>query len=60
MAILTAFTAIILVARRPGMGDVLVALTDERGIHTGDVPVLALWIIGLVCGVLLLRDTRPR
>ena len=60
MAILTVFTAIILVARRPGMGRILFELTDSHGIHAGDVPVVGLWIVGLVCGVLLLRDSHAR
>jgi hypothetical protein len=38
------------------MGPILVTLTDTRGIHLGDLPVLGLWIVGLVCGVILWRD----
>lgn len=58
LAILTAFTAIILVARRPGMGRVLLELTDTQGVHAGDIPVVGLWLVGMVSGMLLLRDTR--
>ena len=58
MAILTVFTGLLLLARRPGMGEILVTLADERGIHTGDLPIVALWLIGLVCGALLLRDSN--
>ena len=58
MAILTVFTAILLVDRRPGVGPIIVTLSEGHGIHAGDLPVVALWIIGLVCGVMLLRDDR--
>jgi len=60
LVILTGFAAIMMVARRTGMGPSLVELTSEHGIHAGDLPVLALWLVGLVCGALLLRDSRSR
>ena len=58
MAILTVFTGLLLLARRPGMGRILVTLSEGHGIHAGDLPVVALWIIGLVSGGLLLRDSK--
>jgi hypothetical protein len=60
MAITTGFTAMLLVDQRPGMGPILVSLSDTHGIHTGDLPVVALWLVGLVSGALLLRDSGPR
>jgi hypothetical protein len=60
MAILTAFTAVLLLAKRPGMGRILFTVSEEHGIHAGDVPIVALWVVGLVCGALLLRDSRAR
>ena len=60
MAILTAFTGILLVARRPGMGRILVTIDEGHGIHAGDIPVVLLWVVGIVCGVLLLRDRTAR
>jgi len=55
MAILTGFTFMLLVNRRPGIGPVLVTLSPTHGIHAGDLPVAALWGLAMVCGVLLLR-----
>ena len=55
MAILTGFTFMLLVNRRPGIGSVLVTLSPTHGIHAGDLPVAALWGLAMVCGVLLLR-----
>ena len=60
MAILTAFTGILLLAKRPGLGRILFTVSEERGVHTGDIPLVALWLVGLVCGALLLRDSRAR
>ena len=60
MAILTAFLGILLLARRPGMGRILFTVSDQHGVHAGDLPLVALWLIGLVCGALLLRDSRAR
>jgi hypothetical protein len=56
MAILSGFTFVLLVNRRPGVGRILFELTEEHGVHAGDVPVVGLWVLGMVCCVLLLRD----
>jgi hypothetical protein len=60
MAILTGFTGTLLVDRRPGLGPILVTLTADHGIHAGDLPVVGLWLVGLACGALLIRDSRSR
>lgn len=60
MAIMSGFTAILLVDRRPGMGPILVSLSDSHGIHTGDLPIAVLWAVGMVCGALLWRDSGRR
>jgi hypothetical protein len=60
MAILTAFTFVLLVNRRPGVGRILVTLSPDHGIHVGDIPVAAAWVLGMVCLVVLWRDDgRP-
>jgi hypothetical protein len=51
---------VLLLAKRPGMGRILFTVSEEHGIHAGDVPIVALWVVGLVCGALLLRDSRAR
>lgn len=56
MAIITGFTFVLLVNRRPGVGPILVTLSNDHGIHLGDIPVAALWVLAMACGVLLLRD----
>jgi hypothetical protein len=42
------------------MGPILMSLSDSHGIHAGDLPIAALWVLGMVCGVLLWRDDRGR
>ena len=59
MAVLTVLTFTLLVNRRPGVGKVLVELSPDHGVHVGDVPVAAVWVLGMVCLVLLWRDDRP-
>jgi hypothetical protein len=60
LAILTGYTFTLLVMRRPRVGRVLFELSDSHGVHVGDIPVAGLWIVGMVCGVLLWRDSRFR
>ncbi len=60
MAILSGLTFMLLVNRRPGVGRVLVELSPSHGIHVGDIPVFAVWVIGMVSCILLLRDSRSR
>ena len=60
MAILTGLTFTLLVNRRPGVGRVVWEFSPEHGVHVGDVPVVAVWVLGMVCLVLLWRGDRPR
>ena len=60
MAVLTGLTFTLLVNRRPGVGRVLWELSPDHGIHVGDIPVAAVWVLGMVCLVLLWRDDGSR
>ena len=60
MAILTGLTFVLLVNRRPGVGRIVVTLSPDHGIHVGDIPVFAVWVVGMVCCILLFRDSRSR
>jgi hypothetical protein len=45
----------------PNRGRTIVSFTDTRGLHVIDVPVLGLWVLGLVaCGVLARRTGANR
>jgi hypothetical protein len=60
MAILTGFAFVLLVNRRPGVGPVVVELSEDHGIHVWDIPVFAVWVLGMVSCIALLRDARSR
>jgi hypothetical protein len=45
----------LLLGQRPGVGNVLVTFGAGAGIHAGDLPVIGLWLLAAVCGVLLWR-----
>lgn len=57
--VVTGLAATLLVGRRPGVGRILFSVSDTHGVHVGDIPVLVLWAIGLVCTALLWRDRSP-
>ena len=46
-AALTGFAVLLLVARYPKAGPVLIALSPTHGIHLGDVFVVATWAISV-------------
>ncbi len=52
---LTAMTLLLLAGHGPWSGHVLVELTNRHGLNYGDLPILALWVIGLICCVALWR-----
>lgn len=47
--ILTVLTGLLLAGHRPWSGDALVVITASHGLNTGDLPVVALWVVGLGC-----------
>ncbi len=42
------------------MGRILVTITEDHGIHAGDLPVVALWLLGTACVAILWRDAGAR
>jgi len=56
-AMLTAFAALLVTGRYVNEGPVLLTLTDEHGLHEGDVFVLTGWAAGMLSllGLLLAR-----
>jgi hypothetical protein len=49
--------ASLLFDKRQGEGRVILALTESHGVHSGDIPVLFAWIIGMAgCAWVALRS----
>jgi hypothetical protein len=48
------------VGHDPLSGRALFAITPSHGIDTGDLPVIAAWLLGMICCGLLWRRTGPR
>ena len=56
---LTGFAVLLLGARYPKAGPVVIALSHEHGIHLGDVVVVAVWAVSvLALGGLVIRPGR--
>ncbi len=54
--VLSVLTALLIAGHGPWAGQTLVEFTSRHGLNTGDVPVLVLWIVGMLgCGYLLRR-----
>ena len=58
--ILSAFAVLLVTGRYVNDGPVLVALGADRGIHTGDLFVVAGWAVALLAVVGLLRGAGRR
>ena len=58
LAVLTGLAVTLLVGRRPGVGRILFSISEEHGVHAQDLPVIGVWVLGVVCAVLLWRDSR--
>jgi hypothetical protein len=58
MAVLTWLAVALFVGHHQGEGEVLVTLSATHGIHAGDLPVAAMWVLGMVCCLALLRDAH--
>ncbi|WP_340537237.1 hypothetical protein [Nocardioides sp. GXZ039] len=57
MVVLTLLSLILLKGDGPGSGEMLIAFTQENGVNSRDLPILGLWLTGMVaCGVLLWRE----
>jgi hypothetical protein len=53
--ILSVFTFLLLTGRYMNDGPVVLALTDSRGLHAGDLFVVVGWAVGMATLVLLTR-----
>ncbi|MCD4533723.1 hypothetical protein LRP67_06480 [Nocardioides sp. cx-169] len=54
--VLSRLTLLLLAGHGPWAGSTLVAFDQTHGLNTGDVPVLALWVIGVsACWFLIKR-----
>ncbi|CAN5373663.1 hypothetical protein BH09ACT12_BH09ACT12_33230 [soil metagenome] len=54
---LTYVVANLILDTRQGEGRVLVVLTSTHGVHSGDVPVVLAWLVGMIgCAWIALQD----
>jgi hypothetical protein len=55
--VISVLTALLIAGHGPWAGPTLIAFNPYRGINAGDVPVLALWAVGMAgCGYLLRKS----
>jgi hypothetical protein len=55
--LLTGLTVMSLAGHTPWDGNVILTLTATHGLHDGDVPVLAAWLLGMAGCFWLWRDS---
>ncbi|WP_244930178.1 hypothetical protein [Nocardioides sp. W7] len=55
-AALTGLMMLLIAGHGPWAGDVIWAFGDGHGLNNGDLPVLGLWVIGMVATGLLARQ----
>ena len=53
--VLTGLAVALVLGHGPWAGDELVAVTRSHGVNTGDIPVLAAWLVTTVCLMALWR-----
>ena len=58
-AVLTVFAVLLLTGRYINDGPTLVALTDDHGLHAGDLFVIAGWVAAMTALVLLTMSRAP-
>lgn len=58
LGILSALTLLLLAGHGPWAGQLLWRLDEAHGINVGDVPVLAMWALGSILALGLLRGER--
>jgi hypothetical protein len=56
--ILNVFVFLVLAGHSRWAGHVIVRLDANHGLNSGDVPVLILWAVGMVCCWQLVREPR--
>ncbi len=53
---LTYVVANLILDQRQGEGPVILAITSHHGVHSGDIPVVVAWVVGVLgCALLGLR-----
>jgi hypothetical protein len=60
LAVATTVFALLLVAGHSQFaGHVLISVSPDHGLDSGDVPVLALWLVCMACCAVLWGRTKP-
>ncbi|GGO79193.1 hypothetical protein [Nocardioides deserti] len=57
--VVTSLAALSVAGVSPYSGPRILGLSSDHGVHLGDLPVLALWLVGMACvGVVWRRSHR--
>ncbi|WP_134766791.1 hypothetical protein [Nocardioides sp. 1609] len=55
--VLTVLSLMLVKGDGPGSGEMLLAVTRQNGVNSGDLPIIGLWLVGVgCCGALWRRD----
>jgi len=53
----SAFLALLLAGHEPWAGPILFSVTARHGVHVADIPLVALWLVGLVAAATSWRSS---
>jgi hypothetical protein len=56
--VITALAVALVAGHGPWAGPLIVTLSSSHGIHAGDLPVMAGWLVGMACCNVLWRRSR--
>lgn len=49
LIVLSALTFALIAGHGPWAGEEVVAVTRDHGLNSGDIPILAFWLVGVLC-----------
>ncbi|QCW51849.1 hypothetical protein FE634_18135 [Nocardioides dongxiaopingii] len=56
--VLTALSLLLVKGDGPGSGEMLLGITRQNGVNSGDLPIIGLWLVGVGCCGALWRRGR--
>ncbi|WP_137293702.1 hypothetical protein [Nocardioides dongxiaopingii] len=56
--VLTALSLLLVKGDGPGSGEMLLGITRQNGVNSGDLPIIGLWLVGVGCCGALWRHGR--
>lgn len=55
----TAFAFLLVAGHSRFSGETLMRFSPDHGVNGGDIPVIALWVLAMMCCAVLWTRTRP-